>query len=165
MLVPILIDVLSVSLVAQSCPTLCDHMDCSQPGSSVHGDSPGKNTGVGCHALLQGIFPTQGSNPGLPHCGLFTIWKTREFHINSSVQFSSVSQSCPTLSDPLNCSTPSPTPGVNSDSRPLSRWCHLAISSSVVPFSSCPQSLLASGSFPVSQLFTWGGQSIGVRYL
>ena len=38
------------------------------PGSSVHGDSPGKNTGVGCHALLQGIFPTQGSNPGLPHC-------------------------------------------------------------------------------------------------
>ena len=41
---------------------------CSLPGSSVHGDSPGKNTGVGCHALLQGIFPTQGSNPGLPHC-------------------------------------------------------------------------------------------------
>ena len=43
-------------------------MDCSLPGSSVHGDSPGKNTGVGCHALPQGIFPTQGSNPGLPHC-------------------------------------------------------------------------------------------------
>ena len=42
-------------------------MDCSLPGHSVHGDSPGKNTGVGCHALLQGIFPTQGSNPGLPH--------------------------------------------------------------------------------------------------
>jgi len=40
-------------------------MDCSPPGSSVHGDSPGKNTGVGCHALLQGIFPTQGLNPGL----------------------------------------------------------------------------------------------------
>ena len=54
--------------VTQSCLTLCDHMDCSLPGSSVHGDSPGKNTGVGCHALLQGIFPTQGSNPGLPHC-------------------------------------------------------------------------------------------------
>ena len=50
------------------CPTLCDPLDCSPPGSSVHGDSPGKNTGVGCHALLQGIFPTQGSNPGLPHC-------------------------------------------------------------------------------------------------
>ena len=55
-------------LVAESCPTLCDPMDCSPPGSSVHGDSPGKNTGVGCHALLQGTFPTQGSNPGLPHC-------------------------------------------------------------------------------------------------
>ena len=43
-------------------------MDCSLPGSSVHGDSPGKNTGVGCHSLLQRIFQTQGSNPGLPHC-------------------------------------------------------------------------------------------------
>ena len=43
-------------------------MDCSPPGSSVHRDSPGKNTGVGHHALLQGIFPTQRSNPGLPHC-------------------------------------------------------------------------------------------------
>ena len=48
--------------------TFCDPMDCSHPGSSVHGDSPGKNTGVWCHALLQGIFPTPGSNPGLPHC-------------------------------------------------------------------------------------------------
>ena len=53
--------------VTQSCPTLCFPVDCSPPGSSVHGDSPGKNTGVGCHALLQGIFPTQGSTPGLPH--------------------------------------------------------------------------------------------------
>ena len=51
----------------QSCLTLCDPMDCSPPGSSVHGDSPGKNPGVGCHALLQGVFPTQGWNPGLPH--------------------------------------------------------------------------------------------------
>ena len=49
-------------LVAQSCPSVWDPMDCSPPGSSVHGDSPGKNTGVGCHALLQGIFLTQGSN-------------------------------------------------------------------------------------------------------
>ena len=47
----------SCSLVAQSCPTLCDLMDCSPPGSSVHGDSPGKSTRVGCHALLQGISP------------------------------------------------------------------------------------------------------------
>ena len=55
-------------LVAQLCPTLCDPMDCSPPGSSVHGDSSGKNTGVGFHTLLQGIFPTQALNPGLPHC-------------------------------------------------------------------------------------------------
>ena len=49
------------------------------PGSSVHGDSPGKNTGVGCHALLQWIFLTQGSKPGLPHLGrFFTVWATRE---------------------------------------------------------------------------------------
>ena len=57
---------------------------------------------------------------------------------------------------------PSPTPRVYSNSHPSSRWCHPAISSSGVPFSSCPQSLPASGSFPVSQLFAWGGQSIGV---
>ena len=55
-------------LSPKSCPTFCDPMDCSPPGSSVHGDSPGKITGVGCHALLQGIFLIQGSNPGLPHC-------------------------------------------------------------------------------------------------
>ena len=87
----------SESEVAESCPTLSDPMDCGPPGSSIHGvfqarildwgeshsvvssslrpqglyspwDSPGKNTGVGCHALLEGIFPTQGSNPALPHC-------------------------------------------------------------------------------------------------
>jgi len=51
----------------QSCPTLCDPMGYSLPGSSVYGDSPGKNTGVGCHFLLQEIFPTQGLNLNLPH--------------------------------------------------------------------------------------------------
>ena len=55
---------------------------------------------------------------------------------------------------------PLPTPGVHSNSCPLSRWCHPAISSSVVPSSTCPQSFPASGSFPMSQLFAWGGQSI-----
>ena len=59
----------------------------------------------------------------------------------------------------------SPFRGVHSDSRPSSLWCHPAISSSVVPFSSCPQSLLASESFPVSQLFAWGVQSTGVSAL
>ena len=60
---------------------------------------------------------------------------------------------------------PSPTPGVHSDSGPLSQWCHPAISSSVIPFSSCPQSLPASESFPMSQLFARGGQSTGVSAL
>ena len=63
----------------QSCPTLCDPMDCSPPGSSVHGNCPGKNTGVGCYALLQGIFRTQGSNPHLLcllhwQAGVYTIF-------------------------------------------------------------------------------------------
>jgi len=108
---------------------------------------------------------------------------------------SEVAQLCPTLCNPMDCSPPdstysvyfsrsvmsdslqphesqharppcpSPTPGVPSDSRPSSQWCHPAISSSVVPFSSCPQSLPASESFPMSQLFAWGGQSTGVSAL
>ena len=61
-------DIYSLCLVAQSCPPLCNPMDCNLPGFSVHGNSPGKNTGVGCHAFLQEIFPTQGSNQGLLSC-------------------------------------------------------------------------------------------------
>jgi len=93
--------------------------------------------------------------------------------INEAFQFSSVQFSCSVVSDSLRpheskharppCS--SPTPGVHSNSRPSSQWCHLAISSFVVPFSSCPQSLPASESFPTSQLFAWGGQSTGVSAL
>ena len=78
--------------------------------------------------------------------------------------------SCPIMSNSLQPNglqhtrppCPSPTPGVYSNSCPSSQWCHPAIPSSVVPFSSCPQSLTASGSFPMSQPFAWGGQSIGV---
>ena len=83
----------------------------------------------------------------------------------SSVQFrlSVVSDSLPPHeSQHARPPCPSPTPGVYPDSRPSSQWCHPAISSSVVPFSSCPHSLPASESFPMSQLFTWGGQSTGV---
>ena len=86
-------------------------------------------------------------------------------HHPSSVQFSRsvVSNSLwPHESEHARPPCPSPTPGVYSDSRPSSWWCHPAIWSSVVPFSSCPQSLPASGSFPLSQLFAWGGQSTGV---
>ena len=78
----------------------------------------------------------------------------------SSDQIRSVAQSCPTLrpheSQHARPHCPSPTPRVHSDSRPSSQWCHPALSSSVVPFSSCPLSLPASQSFPMSQLFTWG---------
>ena len=59
--------------------TFCDSLDCLLSGSSVYGDFPGKDTGVGCHVPLQGIFPTHGLNPGLLHCRwIFTIWATRE---------------------------------------------------------------------------------------
>ena len=88
---------------------------------------------------------------------------------SDSVQFSSVAQSCPTLQphewQHARPPCPSPTPGVYQNSCPSSWWCHPAISSSVVPFSSCPQSLPASESSPMSQLFAWGGQSTGVSAL
>ena len=88
----------------------------------------------------------------------------RNLHL-SSVQFScSVVSNClwPHESQHAIPPCPSPTPRAYSNSCPLSRWCHPAISSSVIPFSSCPQSLPASGSFPMSQLFASGGQSIEV---
>ena len=86
------------------------------------------------------------------------------------IDFSSVQFSCSVVSNSLwphepqhaRPPCPSPTPRVYPNSCPLSKWCHPTISSSVVPFSSCPQSFPASGSFPMSQLFTAGGQSLGV---
>ena len=99
-------------------------------------------------------------------------WMGKEdvVHIYNWIVFSSVQFRRSVVSDSLwphesqhaRPPCPSQTPGVNSNSCPSSQWCHLAISSSVVLFSSSPQSLQASGSFPVSQLFAWGGQSIGV---
>ena len=84
-----------------------------------------------------------------------------------SVQFSSVAQLCPTLCDPMNRSTPGlpvhhQLPEFTQTHVHRVGWCHPAISSSVIPFSSCPQSFPESGSFPMSQLSAWGGQSIGV---
>ena len=103
----------------------------------------------------------------------FTVLKTNINTERILCQFSSVQFSCSVVSDSLRphelqharppC--PSPTPRLHSDSCPLSQWCHPAISSSVVAFSSCPQSLPASESFPMSQPFTWGGQSTGVPAL
>jgi len=97
--------------------------------------------------------------------------KQQLIRIFTSVQFSSV-QSLSRVqlfetheSQHTRPPCPSPTPGVHSNSCPSSQWCHPAISSSVVPFSSCPQSLPASESFPMSQLFAWGGQSTGASAL
>ena len=87
------------------------------------------------------------------------------FPFLSSVQFSRLGMSDslrPHESQHARPPCPSPPPEVHSNSRPLSPWCHPAISSSVIPFSSCPQSLTESESSPMSQLFPWGGQSTGV---
>ena len=84
----------------------------------------------------------------------------------SSVQFSrSVVSDSLQPHESQHARPPCPSPGVHPDSRPLSQWCHPAVSSSVIPFSSCPQSLPASESFPVSQLFAWSGQSTGLSAL
>ena len=96
------------------------------------------------------------------------MWSWWDISLFSSVRFSRsvVSDSLqPHESQHARPPCPSPTPGAHSNSRPSSQWCHPAISSSVVPFSSCPESLPASESFPGSQLFTWGGQSTGVSAL
>ena len=98
----------------------------------------------------------------------FMMYWLFEYFGHPSVQFS-----CPVVSNSLpphesqhaRPPCPSSTPGVHSNSCPSSRWCHPAISSSIVPFSSCPQSLPASGYFPMSQLFAWDGPSIGVSAL
>ena len=129
-------------------------------------DFPGKNTGVGCHFLLQGIFLTQGPNPSLLH------WQADflPLVLPGKPTFQSVQFSCSGIYDSLRPhrlqrtrpSCPWPTTGVYWISCPLSGWCHLTVSSSVVSFSSCPQSFPASGSFQMSQLFTSGGQNIGV---
>ena len=100
-------------------------------------------------------------------CMMLLVWDSSHSHNPQSVQNQSVQFSRSVVSSSLwlhesqhaRPLCPSPTPGVQSDSHPSSWWCHLAISSSVIPFSSCPQSLPASEFFPMSQLFPWGGQS------
>ena len=151
----------------QSCPTLVTPKDYGSPGSSVCGIFQAR-------ILEWWPFPSsgdlhhQGLNPCLMHCRSIlyhrTTWKV--YHR----KFISVQFNCSVMSNTLrpresqHAKPPwtSPTPGFHPNSCPLSRWCHPAISSSIVPFSSCPQSLPASGSFLMSQLFAWGGQSTGV---
>ena len=118
-------------------------------------------------------FPRSGVTRGVLLC--FSQWWQCSLLRKLIRAFSSVqSSSIQSLSHVCLFVTPwiaarhaslSPTPRVHSDLRPSSQWCHPAISSSVVPFSFCPQSLPASESFPVSQLFAWGGQSIGISAL
>ena len=98
------------------------------------------------------------------------LFSNNGFQTSHNICFSSVQFSCSVVSDSLRpresqharTPCPSPTPRVHSNSCPSSEWCLPAISSSVIPLSTCPQSLPASESFPMSQLFAWGGQSIGV---
>ena len=152
-------------------------MDCSPHARLFCSwSSPGKNTGVDSRSVLQRIFLTQGWNPGLLHFRqtLYHLSQHGRYvytiHVHLMCQFSSVQFSRSVVSESLRLRAtqqarlpcPSPTPGVHSDSRPSSQWCHPAISSSVLPFSSCPQTFPASESFPMSQLFAWGGQSTGV---
>ena len=156
-----------VCLVVQSCPTLCDHMDYSPPGSSVHGVLQAR--------ILEYIaisssrdLPNQGVQKGGNICMADLFCCTVE--INKTLSSNSVQFSHSVMSDSLQPHEPqharppcpSPTAGVCSNPCPLSRWCHPTISSSVIPFSSCPQSFPASGSSQMSQLFASGGQSIGV---
>ena len=147
--------------VAQSCPSLCNSMD-------YHGVLQARILEWVAFPLLQQIFPTRESNQGLLHCRQTLYQLNYQGSPVSSVQFSRsvVSDSLwPHESQHAKPPCLSLTPGVHPDSRPSSQWCYPAISSSVVPFSSCPQSLLVSESFPMSQLFAWGGQSTGVSAL
>ena len=124
----------------------------------------GSSERVGVYPVL---FSRTENSVALHKYGGWGVWKV------CALRFSSVQSSSSVMSDSLQPHEsqharppyPSPTPRVYSNSCPSSRWCHPAISSSVVPFSSCPQSLPASGSFPMSQLFMWSGQSIGVSAL
>ena len=157
-----------VCLVAQLCLTLCNPIDCSPPGSSVHGNSPGKNTGMGGHSLLQGIFSTQRSNPGLLHCRwiLYHLshWESPLYHN----QFSSV--------QPLSHVRLFVTPWTAacqvslSITNSLSLLKFMCIKSVIpsnhlilyCPLSTCLQSFPALGSFLRSQFFASGGQSIEI---
>ena len=120
-----------------------------------------------CKGELESMTAVLNSCPW-SKCSDFLSSSTPGCMFFSSVQFSHsvVSDSLrPQESKHARTPCPSPTPRVHSDSHPSSQWCHPAISSSVVPFSSCTQSLPASESFPKSQLFVWGGQSTGVSAL
>ena len=118
---------------------------------------------VGFIPVMQGFFNIHKSINVIHHINKL---KDKNHIRSDQISHSVVSDSLrPHESQHARPPCPSPTPGVHSDSCPSSQWCHPAISSSFIPFSSCPQSLPASESFPMSQLFAWGGQSTGVSAL
>ena len=129
-------------------------------------DLPGKNTGVGCHFLLQGIFLTQRWNPHLLNWQVDSLPLS---HQGIPLPAPLLLFSCLVVSNTLRphglqharLPCPSPSPEVYQSSRPLHQWCHPAISSSDTLFTFCPQSFPASGTFPMSQLFTSGNQNTG----
>ena len=140
---------------------------------SLPSEPPGKPKNTSWKPSLSlGGFPNQGMELGSPSLvgRFFTSWGARETQ-RSQIRSDQISRSVmsdslrPHESQHTRPPCPSPTPGVHSDSHPSSQWCHPAISSSVVPFSSCPQPPPASESFPMSQLFAWGGQSTRVSAL
>ena len=137
-------------------------MDCSLPGSSVHGIFQARIIEWVAFSFSSGSSQTRDQTQV---SGIVSRCFNHLGH--QGVQFSrSVVSDYLRPHESQHANPPcSPTPGVHSDSRPLNQWCHPAISSSVVPFSSCPQSLPASESFPMSQLFAWGGQNTGVSPL
>ena len=126
-----------------------------------------------CVFRLYGILINQGPDSvilvfilGNSHCEYFKgPWGLRDDQIRSDQSLSRVRLFATPWIAARQASLSITTPGVHSDSRPSSQWCHPAISSSVIPFSSCPQFPPASESFPMSQVFAWGGQSTGVSAL
>ena len=128
------------------------------------------------HQLVSSVCRLRPIPAHMPHTiktRASVLSEVTQVHLQISYQVRSVQFIYSVVSDYLQPhglqnarpSCPTPTPGVYSKSCPLSWWCHPTISSSVIPFSSCPQSLSASGSFPISQFFASGGQSIGVSFL
>ena len=138
-----MVDLFVLYLVAQSCPTLCDPMNCSSPGSSVHGDSPGKNTGMGCHDLLQGISSTQGSNPGLLHCRQILYQLSYHVSLESRAVLCLVAQSCPTPCNPRDCSPPGSSVHRDSPGKNIAVSCH-ALFQGIFPTQGSNLSLLIS---------------------
>ena len=123
-------------LVAQSCPTLCNPMDGRLPGSSVHGGSSCNNTGVGCHALFQGIFPIQGSNPGLPHfrqsLPIIWVWRGKgvidvQFLCDFLAVLCLVTQLCLNPCNAIDCSLPGSSVHWDSPSKNTGVCCHVLL--------------------------------------